>query len=83
MYLMRLDDASEHRDISKWNQMQELLNKFDVKPIFGIIPDCQDPSLLRYPKDELFWDTVYQWIGDGWTPAMHGYQHVFRTKRGG
>lgn len=83
MYLLRLDDASEYRDVEKWNRMAEILSQFNIKPIFGIIPDCQDPSLMGYPKDVFFWNTVEKWIGNGWTPAMHGYQHLFRTKRGG
>ncbi len=83
MYLLRLDDASEYRDTQKWDRMEELLNKYKIKPIFGIIPDCKDPSLLKYSKDEMFWDRVKQWINAGWIPAMHGYQHVFKTNRGG
>ncbi len=83
MYLLRLDDMSAHRDVEKWERMYALVKKYDVKPIFGIIPDNQDPQLLAYPKDEEFWDRVKLWIAEGWTPAMHGYQHVFDSACGG
>ncbi len=83
MYILRLDDASEFRDVEKWQRMENLLDKYGVRPIFGIIPDCKDPELLVYPKDELFWEAVNRWIEKGWTPAMHGYQHLFKTKNGG
>lgn len=83
MYYIRLDDAAEFRDVDRWNQMEDLLKKHRIKPMFGIIPDCQDPDLLKYPKDERFWETVKRWIDMGWTPAMHGYQHVFKTNEGG
>lgn len=83
MYLLRLDDASEYRDVEKWYRMEELLEKYNIKPIFGIIPDCKDPSLLTYSKDNFFWCTVAKWIDNGWIPAMHGYQHLFKTHMGG
>ena len=83
MYILRLDDASEYRDFEKWRRMAELLRKHNIKPIFGVIPDCKDPELMKYPKDESFWDTAQQWICEGWTPAMHGYQHLFKTCEGG
>ncbi len=83
MYFIRLDDAAEFRDIDKWNQMEKMLVNHEIKPIFGIIPDCQDPDLTGYPKDDSFWETVKKWVDMGWTPAMHGYQHVFKTNEGG
>ncbi|MCD8014689.1 MAG: DUF2334 domain-containing protein [Lachnospiraceae bacterium] len=83
MYILRLDDMSEYRDIEKWNRMESLLNKYDIKPIFGIIPDNRDPSLIQFQKDDDFWGRVSKWNDEGWTPALHGYQHVFSTRVGG
>lgn len=51
MYILRLDDASEYRDLGKWRRMTELLRKYNIKPIFGVIPDCKDPELTKYPID--------------------------------
>ncbi len=83
MYLLRLDDASEYMDTNKWTRMEKLLDKYGVKPIFGIIPHNEDPQLITYEKNPAFWDWVRQKIADGWTPAMHGYNHCFETKEGG
>ena len=48
-YIMRLDDASDHMDIGKWQRMESLLDRFEIKPIFGIIPENRDESLVsRY-----------------------------------
>ena len=81
---MRLDDASEYMDIEKWNRMKRLLDKYGVKPIFGIIPDNKDESLINcYEKDESFWRKMNQWIDEGWTPALHGYDHCYITEDGG
>lgn len=83
MYLMRLDDVSEHMNIQKWTRMQQLLDSYGVKPIYGIIPYNNDPELLKYKYVEGFWELMRTWQGKGWIPAMHGYTHVFETKCGG
>ena len=82
-YLLRLDDASEYMDSEKWLKMERLLDKYSVKPLFGIIPNNQDPNLLKYGKVKDFWSIVKRWIDKGWTPALHGYTHVFETEEGG
>ena len=83
MYLMRLDDASEYMDMKKWKRMEELLDKYAIKPIYGIIPANEDPELLKYGKVEGFWNLMISWKDKGWTPALHGYTHVFETNDGG
>ena len=81
--LLRLDDASEYMDANKWRRMEEILDRHDVKPLFGIIPANEDPNLLKYGKVEDFWDIIHSWIAKGWTPALHGYTHMFETEQGG
>lgn len=83
MYLLRLDDASEHWDIEKWNRMHDLLKKYNISPIFAIIPHNEDPKLLEYPVDAEFFKTVHMWIDEGWTPALHGFNHVLNSECGG
>lgn len=83
-YILRLDDASEHMDVEKWDHMKQLLDQYGVKPIFGIIPENRDESLVDvYEKDLKFWDKMNQWVKDGWTPALHGYDHCYITEEGG
>ena len=41
-YIMRLDDACPKRDVEKWDRIEDLLDKFNVRPLVGIIPDCKD-----------------------------------------
>ena len=83
MYLLRLDDASEYWDKEKWGRMAALLYRYDIKPIFAIIPHNEDDFLLQYAKDESFWNTVEEWIAKGWIPALHGYNHVMNSNSGG
>lgn len=83
-YIMRLDDASEYMDAAKWEKMENLLDKYKISPIVGVIPENQDPDMIGvYRKDCTFWNKVHSWNDKGWTIALHGYSHVFETNCGG
>lgn len=82
-YIIRLDDACEKMDIEKWNRMENILDKYGVKPLVGVIPNCQDKMMDSYAVDEKFWDKVKRWEKKGWEIALHGYNHVYSTKCGG
>lgn len=84
MNLIRLDDASEYIDVEKWNAIEVLFDKYDIKPIVGVIPNNQDQDIVRkYPRDLNFWGKVKAWEAKGWTIALHGYSHVFSSEAGG
>lgn len=84
MYLIRLDDASEYMDIEKWCRIEKILDKYNVKPIVGIIPDNKDKELVnKYDKDLEFWEKVKLWHQKGWEIGLHGYNHIFCTDDGG
>ena len=83
-YLLRLDDACPKRDIEKWDRIEYLLDKYGVKPLVGIIPDCKDSTFEHYTIDERFWaERVVNWNQKGWILALHGYEHIFHTKNAG
>lgn len=82
-YILRLDDACEKMDIEKWDRMEQLLDKYAVKPLVGVIPHCEDPMMDDYPVDSNFWSKVNNWISKDWSIAMHGYNHVYSTDCGG
>lgn len=84
MYILRLDDASNYCDKNKWDRMENLLNKYDIKPIVGVIPENLDEKFLsKYAKNEKFWNTVKEWQKNEWIIAMHGYNHLYVTDNGG
>lgn len=71
-------------DMEKWSYMEQILDKYKITPIFGIIPNNQDESLVsKYDYNRDFWKLVHIWIAKGWTPAMHGYEHRYVSKDGG
>ena len=82
-FIIRLDDACEKRDVEKWDAIENLLDKYNVKPLVGVIPHCEDPAMEEYPIDTDFWDRVKAWHEKGWVIAMHGYNHVYGTQQGG
>lgn len=82
-YILRLDDAAEKMDVEKWHRMEQLLDKYNIKPLVGVIPDCKDRMMDEYQIDEKFWDKVKCWERKGWTIALHGYEHVYCTDNGG
>ena len=83
-YILRLDDASDYMDLEKWSRMEQLLDKYQIKPIFGIIPKNGDESLVsKYQQNPEFWTLMHSWIDKGWIPAMHGYEHRYVTKYSG
>lgn len=82
-YIIRLDDACEKRNIEKWDRIEILLDKYQIKPLVGIIPYCEDPMMDQYIRDDKFWDRVHTWINKGWKIALHGYNHVYKTEQGG
>lgn len=83
MYLIRLDDASDHMHIENWARMERLLDENNIKPLVGVIPENRDPMLLQFPEDPLFWEKAKHWQEKGWRIALHGYEHVYSTDCGG
>ena len=83
IYYLRLDDACEKRDIEKWNRLEVLLDKYQVCPLVGVIPNCQDSMMEKYEWDNAFWDRVEVWKKKGWSIALHGYDHVYISESGG
>lgn len=83
MYLIRLDDASDHMNIENWERMERMLDQYGVKPLVGIIPLNRDPMLLQFPADPGFWEKARAWQEKGWRIALHGYEHVYSSNCAG
>ncbi len=75
-YIVRLDDACPQMNHENWHRMEELLDKYHIKPLVGVIPDNHDPE-FNWPEDEEFWNRARKWQAKGWTIAQHGYRHLY------
>jgi len=77
--LIRLDDIAENMNWDLMEKSELLFNKYDIKPVLGVIPNNQDKELLAFPKKNNFWEQIRIWKSKGWEISMHGSDHVFDT----
>jgi len=82
-YLIRLDDACPTMDKANWTQIESILEKFNIKPMVGIIPDNKDVELEIDEYDPTFWEKARFWQEKGWTIALHGFDHLCLSIDGG
>ena len=75
--LIRLDDIAENMNWDLMEKSELLFEKYEIKPMLGVIPNNKDNELLSYSKKNNFWDQVRNWREKGWEIAMHGYTHVY------
>ena len=75
--LIRFDDIAPNMNWEMMDKCEELLNRFNLKPVMGVIPNNQDDELLKYPKRENFWKIIKKWHTNDWSIAMHGYNHLY------
>jgi predicted deacetylase len=70
-------------DREKWQLMEDILDKYAIKPLVGIIPANADPETIIDADDSFFWEKAQNWSQKRWTIALHGYNHVCTTETGG
>ncbi|OQY38302.1 MAG: hypothetical protein B6229_06195 [Spirochaetaceae bacterium 4572_7] len=81
--LVRLDDASPFMNRDKWETMEAILDKYNIKPIVAIIPNNKDKEVSFEDYQETFWNMARSWEKKGWNIALHGYDHCFITNKKG
>ena len=74
--LIRLDDIAENMNWQFMDESEILFDKYNIKPLLGVIPNNKDKELLSFPKYEKFWEKVRYWQNKKWEIAMHGYSHL-------
>lgn len=82
-YLLRLDDACPTMDAKLWSRVEDILDKYEVRPMVGIIPHNEDPKQQIDPEDENFWQKAKCWDQKGWAIALHGYNHCYISNAAG
>ena len=80
---VRLDDITPDMDWEKFRRLEVLLDKYHIAPLLGIVPDNQDANLMRNPVMPEFESYIKNWESKDWVLAMHGWKHIYTTKKGG
>ena len=80
---VRLDDITPDMDWEKFRRLEKLLDENKIAPLIGIVPDNQDPNLMKNPAVSDFYQQIKTWENKGWSLAMHGCNHIYTTNKGG
>ncbi len=95
---IRLDDITMNMDWDRFIRVKKILDEAGISPLIGVVPCSRDEN-LDHMKDAVNWpEEVRQSIpadkkafaeyirglrSKGWVVAVHGYDHVYRTKKAG
>ena len=82
-YLVRFDDISEHMNWEIWDEIENILDRHNIKPILAVIPDNKDLKLLKYIRNDGFIERLSKWREKGYHLAVHGYNHQYTNRKGG
>lgn len=80
---VRLDDITPDMDWEKFRRLEKLLDENHIAPLLGVVPDNQDPNLMRDTAIPDFSNQIKTWEKKNWVLAMHGWKHIYATKKGG
>lgn len=70
-------------NMEKWEIIEKILFEHDIKPIIALVPKNKDKNLIIQKKNCNFYKKIEEWKKRGWEIALHGYDHVYITKKGG
>lgn len=80
---VRIDDITPDMDWEKFRRLEKILDENDIAPLLGIVPDNQDPNLKRGELLSDFQSQIELWKEKNWSFSMHGWNHIYTTKKGG
>lgn len=80
---VRMDDITPDMNWENFRFFQDLFEKAGITPLLGIVPENKDKKLsIDMPRQD-FYELMKELQKSGYSLAMHGYYHVYTTKRGG
>lgn len=80
---VRMDDITPDMDWESFDAFCALFEKYEIRPLLGIVPENADPKLQIGAADSHFYEKMKELQKKGYRFAMHGCHHVYVTKRGG
>ena len=76
-YLVRFDDICPTMDFEQFGRAVSLMEKYNIKPLLGVIPNNKDTDQMKCEENPLFWELLKELQDKGWDIALHGYTHVY------
>lgn len=83
IFSYRMDDITENMNWDSFLRVKDIFDRYDIKPLIGVVPCNLDRKLKPGQKREDFWDYIRELQQEGWCIAQHGYQHTYVTKESG
>lgn len=74
---VRFDDVCPTMNWEQFNRAINLMDKYNIKPLLGIIPDNRDPEQIIDDENEAFWNEMLKLQRRGYSIALHGCYHVY------
>jgi len=82
-YLMRFDDINSRMNWNKFFIIKNVLEKYNIKSILGVVPKCEDKFLEVEKVYPDYYENLRKFALYGDTIAQHGYEHLFDSKSRG
>ncbi len=79
-YLLRFDDICPTMSHSGWDRFRPMIEEYNIRPILAVVPDNRDPELVVSLTDPKFWERMRSMETAGATIAVHGYQHLCKSR---
>lgn len=79
-YFFRIDDITPWMNWENLNIIENIFEKYEVKPIIWVVPDNKDLKLDWYWKIDNFWWKIKQLQKKWWIIAQHWFEHKYETK---
>lgn len=80
---VRMDDVTPDMNWERFYAFKALLDQYGIRPLIGVVPDNRDENLHCCEENPDFWTYIKELQTQGWVVAMHGFQHIYTTPKGG
>ena len=79
-YLMRFDDINSRMDWKKFFIIKKKLEKYNIKSILGVVPNCKDKNLTVCKPHKNYFEYLRYCKNYGDAICQHGYQHIYDSQ---
>ena len=82
---VRMDDICPGMNWEKFHRFYGMLKNKGIRPLLGVVPANRDENLQiqNTVSEEAFWERMKELQEDGCAIALHGYDHIYTTSKGG